>query len=326
MKKTALALAAIMLSVAVACPTVEIAAANPIPYPDTPSTELPTLISRTPENYSDYYADNTFKLDFIIIQPESWDSYYRGFIPIIGSYGMRVYLDGNATWNLQRSPRSNTVTDYAAVFSNLTDTEHVVQIVVEARASYMGYHTRDGETITTGRTNNTYITQTVHFQLEPDSKTVSFQKDPQVVSRDPYPDPPTPVPIMISPQNTSYTTDSINQFTLPLSFTINATASWTGYSLDNQSRITVHGNSTLSELSFGSHNITLFASGTFGNMGISNTTCFSIEPTTIPGAMLNLEFFPTLVIASASVIAVAAIGVLVYFKKRNQLRGIDDFV
>ncbi len=312
MKKTALALAAIMGFVVIARPTVAIAAANPIPYPNTPSTELPTLTIRTPKNYSDYYANNTFKLEFIIIQPESWNSYYRGFIPIIGSYGTRVYLDGNANWNLQRSPRSNTVTDYAAIFSNLTDTEHAVHIVVEASASYRAYYTKDGETITTGRTNNTYITQTVHFQLEPASKTVSFQKDPQVVSKDPYPDPPTPVPTTISPQNTSYTTDNIAQFTLPLCFTINATASWIGYCLDNQSRITIHGNSTLSELSAGPHNMTLFASGTFGNMGISNTTYFSIEPATEPGSLPGIP-----VTAYVSVAATLSIGLLVYLKKRR---------
>jgi len=315
-KKTALASAAIMLFIIVACPTARLATANPIPYPNTPSTELPTLTIRTPKNYSDYYANNTFKLEFIIIQPESWNSYYRGFIPIIGSYGTRVYLDGNANWNLQRSPRSNTVTDYAAIFSNLTDTEHVVHLLVEAMASYMGYFTRDGETISTGLTNNTFIAQSVHFQLEPDSKTVSFQIDPQAVSRDPYPDPPTPVPIMISPQNTSYTADGINQFTLPLSFAINATASWIGYSLDNQSRITVHGNSTLSELSLGSHNITLFASGTFGNMGVSNITYFIIETKPTP----EPEPLPTILLtgSATTVAALVGLGFLVYLKKRHK--------
>jgi hypothetical protein len=182
-----------------------------------------------------------------------------------------VYLDG--THNLpQRFPRSNTVTDYTATFSNLTDTEHVIHIVVVAEASYMAYYTRNGETISTGKSNDTYITQTIRFQLEPNSKIVSFQEYPQVMSKDPYPNPPTPIPIIISPENTNYTTTNITQFTLPLTFTINETASWIGYSLDNQSRITIHENKTLSELSIGSHNITLFASGTFGNMGISNTT------------------------------------------------------
>jgi len=311
MKKTALALTVLIFVIVVVCPTGRFAAANPIPHPDKPSTELPTLIIRTPKNYSDYYVDNTFKLDFIIIEPESWDSYYWGFIPIIGYYSARVYLDG--TWKLpQRSPRSNIVADYTAIFSNLTDTEHVVHIVVEARAYYKGYYTRDGETITTGITNNTYITQTVHFQLEPGSKAVSFQKDPQVVSRDPYPNPPTPVPVIISPQNTSYTTYNGTQFTLPLDFTINATASWIGCSLDNQSRITVRGNSTISELSIGLHNITLYASGTFGNMGISNTIYFTIAERVAPNSD-----FQRMLLALPIVLVFSVVGLLVYFKKRK---------
>lgn len=317
MNRTAVALVATFFIVVVACPTVRFANANPIPYSDTPSTELPTLIIRSPENYSDYYADNTFKLDFTIIKPESWTLYYRGMLPLVGEFMFYVYLDGNRSLPGVLSNGtlidfsvvyiSDTVIDYTFIFRNLTDVEHVVQIVVEAKAIYLGYYERNGETIGTGISNNTYITQTAHFQLYPDSKTVSFQKDPQVVSKDPYPNPPTPVPIIISPQNTSYTTDNIAQFTLPLDFSINATASWIGYSLDNQSRITINGNGTLSELSGGLHNITLFASGTFGNMGISNTTYFIIEP----------EPFPTLLVATASVIIVIVVFAVFLFYMRK---------
>jgi hypothetical protein len=315
-KKTALALAATMLFMAVTCPTVRFATANPIPYPDTPSTELPTLIIRTPKNYSDYYADNTFKLDFIIIQPESWDSLYRGFIPIIGSYGTLVYLDGNATWNLERSPRSATVTDFAAIFSNLTDTEHVLNIVVIAEAYYEAQYTRGNEIITTGNSNNTYITQAVNFQINPNTKTVSFQKSPLATSRDPYPSPPIIIPIIISPQSTNYAIANTTQFTLPLDFSIDGTTSWIGYSVDNQTRVTIHGNSTLSNLEVGSHNITLFASDIFGNMGISNTTYFSIgeqvaAPTTRP--------FPASLffVSSVGIVAVVS-GLLVYLKKHQR--------
>lgn len=192
----------------------EVADANPIPYPSTPSTELPTLVIRSPKNYSDYYADGTFKLDFIIIKPESWNTYYINIgirLPIIGVCIFYVYLDGTYTFP-QRFPRSDTVTDYTATFSNLTDTEHVVQIVVVAMAyyeAYYTYYTQNGETITTGNTNDTYITQSIHFQLEPNSKIVSFQEYPQAASKDPYPNPPTPIPLIISPQNTNYTTANI---------------------------------------------------------------------------------------------------------------------
>jgi len=291
---------------------VELVDANPIPYPNTPSTELPTLVVRSPKNYSDYYAEGTFKLDFLIIQPESWNLYYKGFA-INGQYLLKVYLDGTRLL-VERFPRSSTVTDYTATFSNLTDTEHVVHIVVVAMASYMRYYTRNGETISTNGSNDTYITQTMHFQLESNSKTVSFQEYPQVISRDPYPNPPTPIPIIISPQNTNYTTANITQFTLPLDFTINATASWVGYSLDNQSRITINGNITLSELSVGSHNITLFASGTFGNVCISNTTNFTIAEQVVAP---NSGFQPIL-LALPIVVVVSVVGVIL-FKRRKKM-------
>jgi len=318
MKKTAFAVifAFELLSlVLVGIQSVDVAHGNPVGLhlrhlsPDTPSTELPTLIVSTPKNYSDYYADNTFKLDFIIIEPESWNSYNMGF-SYIGEYHARMYLDGR-----QMSPISNTVADYTATFSNLSETEHAVQIVVEARAYYdVKVKERGRLLVTIKLANKTYITQTIRFQLYPDSKTVSFRKDPQVVSKDPYPSPPTPVPIIISPQNTNYTTNNITQFTLPLDFSINTTASWIGYSLDNQSRITISGNDTLSELSVGLHNITFFASGTFGNLGISNTTYFNIEPAPEP------ESFPTSLVMASSVTAavVIGLGVLLYGIKRKR--------
>lgn len=312
MKKTAFALATIMFCTIVICPTIGVVYANIIPYPDTPSTELPTLVIRSPKNYSDYYADNTFRLDFVIIEPESWGLYYK-FFPIVGEYYLSVYLDGvRSILQLQRFPRSNTVSDYTAIFTNLTDTEHVVHIVVEARAYYMAYYTKNGETISTGRTNNTYITQTIHFQIDPNSKTVLFQKDPQRVSKDPYPNPPTPVPVIISPQNTSYIVANVTQFTLPLDFTINATASWIGYSLDNQSRITVGGNSTLSKLSAGSHNITLFAMDIFGNMGTSDTVHFTLTEQVAPSPNFQPILLALPITAIFSVVAL-----LIYSKKRK---------
>jgi hypothetical protein len=287
--------------------------ANPIPYPSSPSTELPTLVIRSPKNYYDYYADNTFKLDFIIIQPESWNLYYKGFA-VNGQYLLKVYLDGTRLL-VERFPRSSTVTDYTAVFSNLSSTDHVVHIVVVAMASYMAYYTRNGETISTNRSNDTYITQTMHFQLESNSKTVSFQEYPQVISRDPYPNPPIPIPLIISPQNTNYTTDNITQFTLPFNFAFNATASWIGYSLDNQTRITIDGNKTLSELGIGSHNITLFASGIFGNMGISNTTNFTIAEQVVS----NAGFQPMLLALPFVIFVVVLVLVVILYKRRKKV-------
>ena len=65
-------------------------------------------------------------------------------------------------------------------------------------------------------------------------------------------------------------------------------------------------------MSVGPHNITLFASGTFGNMGISNTTYFTIDERATP----NSAFLPIL-LATPIIIVVSVVGLLVYFKKRK---------
>ncbi len=71
-----------------------------------------------------------------------------------------------------------------------------------------------------------------------------------------------------SPQNTTY-----NQQNISLNFTVtdNSSISWCGYSLDSQSNTTLTSctNRTLTNLSESSHNITLYANDSVGNMNSS---------------------------------------------------------
>ena len=61
-----------------------------------------------------------------------------------------------------------------------------------------------------------------------------------------------------------------------LGFTINETASWIGYSLDNQANVTISiSGCTLSGLSKGAHSVVVYANDTEGNMGASNTAYFT---------------------------------------------------
>lgn len=100
---------------------------------------------------------------------------------------------------------------------------------------------------------------------------------------------------------------------VPLNFTINEPASWMAYSLDQQTNITISGNTTLSGLSNGGHNVTVYALDETGNMGASETTYFSVEIPEVP------EPFPTtIVVASVASVAVVSIGLRVYFKKRKR--------
>jgi N-acetylneuraminic acid mutarotase len=110
-----------------------------------------------------------------------------------------------------------------------------------------------------------------------------------------------------SPANKTYNTTSVD-----LVFRVNKPTVWLGYSLDGKGNITITGNTTLSGLSIGLHNITVYARDEGDNMSASETMIFSITP--------EAEPFPTVTlvaIVSVSVVAVG-LGMFIFLKKRKQ--------
>jgi hypothetical protein len=88
---------------------------------------------------------------------------------------------------------------------------------------------------------------------------------------------------IISPQNKTYITTSIQ-----LTFTINETTSWIGYSLDGAANVTITGNTTILGIPYGYHNIVVYATDNAGNTGSSETVYFTIvEPTKKPTDLNN---------------------------------------
>jgi len=77
---------------------------------------------------------------------------------------------------------------------------------------------------------------------------------------------------IISPQNTTYSTTSID---LNCSIYDFSDIVWTGYSLDGKANVT-SGNTTLTGLGLGPHNVIVYANDTFGNMGNSSKVYFTI--------------------------------------------------
>ncbi|MCJ7560290.1 hypothetical protein MUO79_06690 [Candidatus Bathyarchaeota archaeon] len=108
---------------------------------------------------------------------------------------------------------------------------------------------------------------------------------------------------VLSPQNKTYDGNS-----LPLDFTVDQPTSWMGYSLDGQETVTVIGNTTITGISSGLHNITLYAKDPYGKTGASETISFTIAQ----------PFPTTLVIASVVSVAVVSAGLLIYLKKRHR--------
>jgi parallel beta-helix repeat protein len=86
---------------------------------------------------------------------------------------------------------------------------------------------------------------------------------------------PDPLIITItSPKNTTYSTNSVD-----LTYSIYSTEplSWKGYSLDNQSYVTLTGSTVLTGLSEGSHNVIVFANNTLGVWNYSELVYFTVS-------------------------------------------------
>jgi hypothetical protein len=110
--------------------------------------------------------------------------------------------------------------------------------------------------------------------------------------------------------NLSLENKTYNQNNLPLNFTTDEPTSWIGYCLDGKANVTIAGNTTLAGLADGSHNLTIYANDTAGNMGASETINFNVTQKTEP--------FPTTIVAASTVsVAVVGAGFIVYFKKRK---------
>jgi hypothetical protein len=117
---------------------------------------------------------------------------------------------------------------------------------------------------------------------------------------------------VLSPINQTF-----NESTVPLTFLVDKAVYRTGYILDGTDNVTFAGNATLTGLTDGLHNITVYAQDTFGNIGTSQTTNFTIA---LP-IEVKPEPFPTTIVVVASVLSVLLVaGLLVYSKKHKQVR------
>jgi parallel beta-helix repeat protein len=113
-----------------------------------------------------------------------------------------------------------------------------------------------------------------------------------------------------SQQNKTYETNSI-----PLTFTVNESISWAGYSLDGQENVTVTGNATIANLTAGSHRLTVSVKDAAGNSWSAETIYFSVAQEKTPEP--SPEPFPTEWVATGGILVavVAAAAFLLYAKK-----------
>jgi hypothetical protein len=124
------------------------------------------------------------------------------------------------------------------------------------------------------------------------------------------PDVQPPVITVSSPKSKTYEAGDIS-----LMFTVNKPASWIGYSLDGEAEVTITGNTTLSGLAVGAHNLTISAADLTGLIGVSKTIQFTI-----------VARFPTELVLAGITVAAA---VLLYLKRHSlsayKKRGLTSF-
>jgi energy-converting hydrogenase Eha subunit A len=126
---------------------------------------------------------------------------------------------------------------------------------------------------------------------------------------DPSYDATPPEITLISPENKTYHETSV-PLEIPLEFSVDEQAFRVWYKLDGENNTEITGNTTLTDLTDGVHNVTVYAADQVGNVGASETVTFTIaEP----------EPFPTVPVAAVSVAtaAVVGVGLLVYFRRRS---------
>lgn len=275
MKRTALALTlvlALLLS-ALAGQSDSVARANPYYITEVPppeGTEPPTISVTSPLNNS-AFASNNLSIAFKV-------SISKGTSSIEDVYYEVDWKEGNiSVYTYGTSGHSTNISEfpYNETLVGVPEGNHSLHITATAFGSHV---------VVVDMTNYIYFiscSSSIYFTVDTTSPSVS----------------------VLSLENKSYTTSD-----LPLNFTVNEHVSQISYVLDGLDNVTINGNTTLNQLAYGDHNLTVYATDEAGNVGASETIYFTVT-----------EPFPTtLVIAtSGTFAAVAGTGLLWYLRKRR---------
>jgi uncharacterized protein YxeA len=110
---------------------------------------------------------------------------------------------------------------------------------------------------------------------------------------------------VLAMENVIYDTSDV-----PLGFTVNEEGSQTWYSLDGKDNVAFAGDTILTGLSEGEHNVTVYATDNAGNTGASETVTFTVaKPEPLP---------KVLVVAPLASVAILGAGLLVHLRKHKR--------
>ena len=293
MKRSAFALAfisALLFSAVAGTQSVSLVSANATlvsSLPQTPDTSLPKITIQLPED-NESYGTNEVAYSIIVEKPSSWFDYDT----ISGQlFSVVYYLDNGekvtlATLSSIEEYDNKQPSTFKGTLSGLSDGNHSLEVVVHGVSYYVSYY-QDPNYPSYYYLNNSLA---IYFRTDTTSPSIS---------------------------NLSIANKTVGTKEILLNFELNEPTSNITYCLDNTANITIAGNTTLSGLTIGTHNLTVYAWDAVGNIGVSQTIDFEVTQQTEPAPFPTVPF---LTVTVALVFVVVA-GLLVYFKKRN--RGVE---
>jgi len=246
-------------------------------------------------------TDNKIAYRKYVASTSSWDT--NDTYPFGDSFTFPYYI--TTSYQVRNKKilaywQEGTLTPYYLLFDYLTDTTAptvsvqsptnqtyaattvALNFTVDEATSWRGYSLDGLANVTSGNTTLTSLLDGMHYVVVyandtwgnmGASGTVYFTVDtaPPTVS-------------ILSPENKTHPVNI-----LPLTFTVDETTTWIGYSLDSQANVTITGNTTLPVLSEGLHSVVVYANDTAGNMGASDTIIFWVDTTPPTGSITIAE-------------------------------------
>jgi len=260
MKRKALALTITLLFTMVAgMRSVDSTLANPNPlyYPSTPDRNPPSIKIETPQQNKKY---NLTTVPYSITIDTS--TFKNNSVHSLLSIG--YIIDGRERVTISDNPkRQSQILSLEGNLSGLSEGSHTIQAWVKSVSYY-----RPSDTQTSAEFSLITYSDITYF---------TTYLIPGV--------------FILYVETKEYAVSDV-----PLSFTANKPVAKVSYSLDGVDNVTITGNVTLTSLPFGEHNITVYVTDYYGNIGKSETLFFIIA-----------EPFPTTLVAAASIIPLVVV-------------------
>ena len=273
--------------------------ANPRPgvsYPENPDMNEPTIDMGTLEN--DKISNvNHVTLSFSVKKPLSWFNIY----PIHGDLMSISYIldekKVEVSSNLESEHSNSKPLTFTKVLSELLEGNHSLKVCVRSVSYYIDPNRPDDSTYGWWRY------PPANYYMDTYSQIVNFTVDtiPPYISN-------------LSIENATY-----NMTEVPLIFNVNEDSE-ISYSLDNQANITMNGNTTLTGLVTGLHNIVVYATDAAGHIGKSQDIFFTIDlesKTSINSYLNILDISSIVVVITALLIVVPIVILFIKEKKLN---------